>query len=93
MQLRETKVTGREYKMIDFILPGQLGFSTLSAAVFGTAFVFYSLRQTMVLKRFFATPIKRPYIILGEALSRLVLSYLNDFQNEISTIKLLAKYH
>ncbi|HNS12415.1 MAG TPA: ABC transporter permease [Bacteroidia bacterium] len=71
-ELKETQVEGREYKMIDFILPGQLGFSILSAGVFGTAFVFFSLRQTMVLKRFFATPIKRTYIVLGEALSRVV---------------------
>lgn len=65
-------VPGREYKMIDFILPGQLGFSILSAGVFGTAFVFFSLRQTLVLKRFFATPIRRIYIVLGEAISRLI---------------------
>lgn len=65
-------VPGRAYKSIDFILPGQLGFSLLSAAVFGTAFLFFSLRQTLVLKRFFATPINRFYIILGEALSRLL---------------------
>ncbi|TAH38374.1 MAG: ABC transporter permease [Bacteroidetes bacterium] len=71
-ELKDTKVEGREYKMIDFILPGQLGFSILSAGVFGTAFVFFSLRQTLVLKRFFATPIKRTYIVLGEALSRVV---------------------
>ncbi len=71
-ELRETKVEGREYKMIDFILPGQLGFSILSAGVFGTAFVFFSLRQTLVLKRFFATPIRRTFIVLGEALSRVV---------------------
>jgi ABC-2 type transport system permease protein len=71
-RLTATEVSGREYKMIDFILPGQLGFSILSAGVFGTAFVFFSLRQSLVLKRFFATPIKRPYIILGEALARLV---------------------
>ncbi|HQW23147.1 MAG TPA: ABC transporter permease [Bacteroidia bacterium] len=77
-ELRETKISGREYKMIDFILPGQLGFSILSAAVFGTAFVFFSLRQTMVLKRFFATPIRRPYIILGEALSRLIFQLLGS---------------
>ena len=77
-ELGETKISGREYKMIDFILPGQLGFSILSAAVFGTAFVFFSLRQTMVLKRFFATPIRRPYIILGEALSRLIFQLLGS---------------
>ena len=71
----ETKVSeGRKYQPIDFILPGQLGFSILSSGVFGTAFVFFSLRQTLVLKRFFATPIQRPYIILGEALSRLVFA-------------------
>lgn len=71
-EIKESFRQGPEYKMIDFILPGQLGFSILSAGVFGTAFVFFSLRQTLVLKRFFATPVKRSYIVLGEALSRLV---------------------
>ena len=62
----------REYKMIDFILPGQLSFSLMSVAVFGVAFMFYNLRNTLVLKRFFATPVSRSNIILGEALSRLI---------------------
>ncbi len=61
----------REYKTIDFILPGQLGFSLLSTGVFGVAFMFFNLRNTLVLKRFFATPINRTYIVLGEALSRI----------------------
>ena len=69
-------IPGREYKTIDFILPGQLGFSLLSSGVFGTAFVFFSLRQTLVLKRFFATPIQRPYIVLGEAIARMVFALL-----------------
>jgi len=73
-----TVIPGREYKTIDFILPGQLGFSILSAGVFGTAFVFFSLRQTLVLKRFFATPISRPFIILGEALSRVTFQLLGS---------------
>lgn len=71
-ELLRQEVNAREYKTIDFILPGQLGFSIMSAGVFGTAFVFFSLRQTLVLKRFFATPIRRIHIILGEAISRLV---------------------
>jgi ABC-2 type transport system permease protein len=74
--LNETQVKGREYKNIDFILPGQLGFSLLSSGVFGTAFVFLSLRLTLVIKRFFATPVKRYSIVLGEALSRMVFSLL-----------------
>ncbi len=61
-----------EYKTIDFILPGQIGFSLLSAGVFGVAFMFFNLRSTLVLKRFFATPINRTNIVLGEALSRVI---------------------
>lgn len=75
-ELRETTVKGREYKYIDFILPGMLGFSLLSSGVFGTAFVFLSLRLTLVIKRFFATPVKKYSIVLGEALARLVFSLL-----------------
>ena len=66
------KIPGRTYRTIDFILPGQLGFSLLSAGVFGVAFLFFNLRQQLVLKRFFATPIRRPYIILGEAIGRVI---------------------
>ena len=66
----------RQYKTIDFILPGQLGFSLLSSGVFGVAFMFFSLRNTLVLKRFFATPISRTYIVLGEGLSRVLFQLL-----------------
>jgi ABC-2 type transport system permease protein len=68
--------TVREYRTIDFILPGQLGFSLLSAGVFGVAFLFFSLRQQLVLKRFYATPIKRGYILLGEGISRVFFQLL-----------------
>lgn len=66
----------KEYKTIDFILPGQLGFSLLSAGVFGVAFMFFNLRNTLVLKRFFATPINRTFIILGEGLSRVIFQMI-----------------
>ena len=75
-ELKEVTVEGREYKTIDFILPGQLGFSLLSTGVFGTAFVFLSLRITLVIKRFFATPVQRYSIVLGEALARITFSLI-----------------
>lgn len=75
-RVNETTIQGREYKYIDFLLPGMLGFSLLSAGVFGTAFVFLSLRITLVIKRFFATPVKKYSIVLGEALARLVFSWI-----------------
>jgi ABC-2 type transport system permease protein len=67
---------GRIYRTIDFILPGQLGFSLLSAGVFGVAFLFFNLRQQLVLKRFFATPIKRNYIVFGEGIARVLFGLI-----------------
>ena len=67
---------GREYTMIDFILPGMLGFSLLSAGIFGVAFLFFNLRQQLVLKRFYSTPISRTYIVLGEGISRVAFQLL-----------------
>jgi ABC-2 type transport system permease protein len=66
------QVPGRQYRMIDFYLPGMLGFSLIGSAIFGVAFVFFSLRETLVLKRMFATPVKKGYIVLGEGLARVV---------------------
>jgi ABC-2 type transport system permease protein len=40
------------------------------------AFIFFNLRQTLVLKRFFATPIKRSYIIFGEGLGRIIFQMI-----------------
>ncbi|MBO9635725.1 MAG: ABC transporter permease, partial [Chitinophagaceae bacterium] len=59
----QEKIEGRQYRMIDFYLPGMLGFSLMGTAVFGVAFVFFSFRETLVLKRLFSTPIKRLYIV------------------------------
>ena len=57
--IQQTVVEGRKYAMIDFMLPGMIGFSLIGSAVFGIAFLFYSLRETLVLKRMYATPIKK----------------------------------
>jgi ABC-2 type transport system permease protein len=70
------QIPGRVYSEIDFILPGMLGFSLLSAAVFGVAFLFFSLRQQLVLKRYYATPIGKPYIVLGEGIARVVFQLI-----------------
>jgi ABC-2 type transport system permease protein len=74
--IKTTIDTVREYRTIDFILPGQLGFSLLSAGIFGVAFLFFNLRQQLVLKRFYATPIRRGYIVLGEGISRVIFQLL-----------------
>jgi ABC-2 type transport system permease protein len=69
----------REFKTIDFILPGQLGFSLLAGSIFGTAFIFFNMRQTLVLKRFFATPVRREVIVLSEGIARMLFQILTAF--------------
>jgi len=69
--LKVTKIPGRVYRSIDFILPGQLGFSLLMAGIYGSSFLLFSLREGLVLKRLRSTPVRRRSIIMGEMLSRL----------------------
>lgn len=73
---QEVSYNERPYRMIDFFLPGMIGFSLIGSAVFGISFVFYSLRDTLVLKRMYSTPIRRGYIILGESISRVIFNLL-----------------
>ncbi|MGC4038763.1 MAG: ABC transporter permease [Chitinophagaceae bacterium] len=65
-------VQGRIYKRIDFLLPGMIGFSLIGASVFGVAFLFFNLRETLVLKRMYASPVKKSNIVIGESLARLI---------------------
>lgn len=69
-------IQGRKFKSIDFILPGQLGFSLLSSGIFGVAFLFFNLRSQLILKRIYATPIKKINIVIGEILSRIIFQLL-----------------
>ncbi|WP_114793302.1 ABC transporter permease [Niabella yanshanensis] len=70
-------VPGKKYRQIDFVLPGQLGFSILFATMFGIAFVFFNLREQLVLKRFYASPVRKINILIGIGASRLVFQLIN----------------
>lgn len=65
-------VPGRRYAQIDFLLPGMIGFSLIGAAIFGIAFSFFSLKETLVLKRLYSTPIRKSFIVLGEGIARVI---------------------
>ena len=66
------RVEGRTYTYIDFLLPGMIGFSLIGAAIFGVAFSFFSLKETLVLKRLYSTPIRKPFIVIGEGIARVI---------------------
>lgn len=70
------EVAGQKQRYIDFALPGQIGFSLLSTAIFGTVFGLIYLKKALILKRMFATPTKALTILLAQATSRLFIALL-----------------
>ena len=70
--IHSKELSGKAYKAIDFALPGQIGFSLISLATFGVAFSFISLRQTLVLKRLYATTVTPLSFVISQGLSRAV---------------------
>lgn len=74
--LANTEISGRKNRYVDFVLPGQIGFSLLSTALFGTVFGFIALRRLLVFKRMFVTPTKPIVILLSQAASRLIMALI-----------------
>lgn len=74
--LLQREVAGRQVRYIDFALPGQIGFSLLSTAIFGTVFGLIYLKKALILKRMFATPTKALTILLAQGTSRLIVALL-----------------
>lgn len=72
----QSEISGRQARYIDFALPGMIGFSLLSTALFGTVFGLIYLKKALVLKRMFATPTKAMTILLAQGGSRLIVALL-----------------
>ncbi|MES2649145.1 MAG: ABC transporter permease [Bacteroidota bacterium] len=77
IDMNSQRYTIRPYKQIDFVLPGQIGFSLLFSTLFGIAFTFFTMREQLILKRFYATPVRRINILLGVGSSRLAFQLLS----------------
>jgi ABC-2 type transport system permease protein len=74
ISVTEKEISGRKPRYIDFALPGQIGFSLLSTAIFGTVFGLIYLKKAGILKRMFATPTRALTILLSQGASRLITS-------------------
>lgn len=75
--ITESSYSIRAYKQIDFVLPGQIGFSILFSTLFGIAFTFYTFREQLILKRFYASPINKLNILIGIGFSRIFFQLFN----------------
>ena len=58
-KITEEQVPGREYKMIDFYLPGMIGFSMIRSCRIRSCILVFNLRESLVLKDYNASPVNR----------------------------------
>lgn len=72
--LIRSEISGRDYRYIDYALPGMIGFSLLGTALFGTVFGFIFLKKQLVIKRMFATPMRKLTFLFGQGTSRLLIA-------------------
>ncbi len=68
----ERHVTQRGARYVDFLIPGLIGLNLMGSGIWGVGFSMVTARTRKLLKRFAATPMRRPHFLLSYALSRLV---------------------
>lgn len=78
IELEKSEVSGRKYSQIDFILPGQLSFALLSNALFGISMTIISLKKELIIKRIFASPVKKWTLLFSEGVSKIIIGFIQS---------------
>ncbi len=71
--LKAHKVSGKEIRYIDWLIPGVLGMNMMFSALFGIGFVIVRYRKNGVLKRLRGTPLTATEFLMAQIVSRLIL--------------------
>lgn len=71
--VRDAFISERGSRYIDFVVPGLLGMNIMGSSVWGIGFAIVDARRKRLLKRFVATPMRRPHYLLSFLLMRLAL--------------------
>lgn len=71
--IRETLVSERGSRYIDFVLPGLLAMNLMGGGIWGLGFGIVDARRKKLLKRFIATPMSRAQYLLSYLVMRLVM--------------------
>lgn len=74
--LKNESITNYSTNYLDYVLPGILGYTIMSSAVFGVAYSFLELRQNSVLKRLFSAPTNKLAFLLSQSSSRLIFIFV-----------------
>jgi len=86
--INSSQINSRQSRYIDFVMPGIIGYALMSAAIFGVAYSFLTLRKENVLKRLFAAPTNTTAFILGQSTSRLLFILIQNIALVLTSILL-----
>jgi ABC-2 type transport system permease protein len=73
LPITDREITEPGGRYIDFLIPGLLGMSLMGGGLWGVGFATVDLRIRKVLKRFLATPMRKPDFLAAMIVSRLFL--------------------
>ncbi|MGQ0764251.1 MAG: ABC transporter permease [Gemmatimonadota bacterium] len=73
MPIRESLVSERGSRYIDFVLPGLLAMNLMGSGIWGIGFSIVDARRKKLLKRFIATPMNRAHYLASFLVLRLAL--------------------
>lgn len=68
----DDRVTEPGSRYIDFLIPGLVGLNLMGSGMWGLGFSIVVARTQKLLKRFAATPMRRPHYLMSFAISRLL---------------------
>jgi ABC-type multidrug transport system permease subunit len=72
LAIREEEVRARGQRYIDWLIPGLIGFNLMGTGLWSVGFYTTQVRETRVLRRLVATPMRRSDFLLAQILARYV---------------------
>lgn len=75
-ELVPEEVNAKNFKYIDFLLPGVVAMAVMQMAIFSVAFVFVDYKEKGILKRLLATPMKPHQFVTANVAVRLLVAVL-----------------
>jgi len=79
IRCKEESVVSKEYEYIDFFIPGVIGMTIMTSAIYGSVEINLKYRKRGILKKLLTTPLKRSYWIFAKMLYFLFLAFLSTF--------------
>ena len=72
--IKQQSVKARNFRYIDFLLPGVIAMSIMQMSVFSVAFVFARYKEQGILKRLLATPMRPHQFVTANIITRLFMA-------------------